>query len=268
MKIPNLTGKELFAWLVANKADLIEAKKATVKHTDATQFNPAYLPAQEVSKGKYLYEDDEEKGVLKRTIVANTYNWLDSHGDVHLEGIFTSSIEQRKNRPAPHLYDHQFSVLSKVGKPLAYSERKISWRELGQGKTGMTTALFLETEIKRSLNEKVFEAYLAGEIDQHSVAMRYINVSLAVNDEENYPNEYKVWAEVIGKIANRAEAEKRGYFFAVREAALLETSAVLEGSNVLTPTLGNKAEPSDDIQPKTVQPPFALNKEKILRNYL
>lgn len=266
--IPNLKGKELFAWLVKHKADLIEAKKAVTKYADSVHFNPSSFSSTEVAKGKYLYEDDEDSGSLKRTIVANTYNWLDSHGDVHLEGTFTNSIEQRKNRPAPHLYDHQFSVLSKVGKPLNYTERKISWRELGIGKTGMTTAVFLESEVKRSMNEKVFEAYLSGEIDQHSVAMRYINVSLAVNDKDDYPNEYKVWAEVIGKIGNRPEAEKRGYFFAVREAALLETSAVLEGSNVLTPTLGDKAQPSDDIEPKNVQPPFVLNREKILRNFL
>jgi hypothetical protein len=131
----------------------------------------------------------------------------------------------------------------------------------------MTTALFLESEVKRGMNEKVFDAYLNGEIDQHSVAMRYINVSLAVNDEEEYPNEYKVWQEVIGKVGNRAEAEKKGYFWAIREAALLETSAVLEGSNVLTPTLG-KAEPSDDTQQKNVQPPFVLNRVAILNNFL
>jgi len=266
MKTPNITGKELFKWLVANKAELIDAKKAATKHADATSFNPLSL-SPEVSKGKYLYEDDEDGGSLKRTIVANTYNYLDSHGDVHLEGIFTNSIEQRKNRPAPHLYDHNFSVLSKVGKSLNYTERKISWRELGLGKTGMTTALVLESEIKRGMNERVFDAYLNGEIDQHSVAMRYINVSLAVNDEEEYPNEYKVWQEVIGKVGNRQEAEKKGYFWAVREAALLETSAVLEGSNVLTPTLG-KTQPSEDIEEKAVQPPFVLNRASILLNYL
>ena len=107
MKTPNITGKELFKWLVANKAELIDAKKAATKHADATSFNPLSL-STEVTKGKYLYEDDEDGGSLKRTIIANTYNYLDSHGDVHLEGIFSNSIEQRKNRPAPHLYDHNF----------------------------------------------------------------------------------------------------------------------------------------------------------------
>ena len=267
MKYPNLTGKELIDWLVANKADVLDAKKAVVKNADAIQCQPTF-EKDFATKGKYLYEDNIEAGVIKRTVIANTYLYMDSHDDVHLENVFTNSIEQRKNRPQPHLYDHNFSVLSKVGKALGYSERQISWRELGIGKTGMTTALFLETEIKKSYNEKVYDAYLDGSIDQHSVGMRYIKIALAVNDEENYPNEYKVWQEVISKIGNRAQVEKQGYFFAVYEAALLETSAVLEGSNGLTPTLGNKSEPDNIPIVKADEPRKALNASVILGNYL
>lgn len=269
MKYPNLTGKELISWLVANKADVLDAKKAAVKYADSFGTLVIEQPVDKATASKsYLFEDDAENGSLKRTIVANTYYFMDSHDDVHLEGIFTNSIEQRKARPQPHLYDHEFSVLSKVGKSLGYSERPISWRELGLGKTGKTISLFLETEVKRSYNEKVFDAYLDGAIDQHSVAMRYIKVALAVNDEESYPNEYKVWQEVISKIGNRSHAEAKRYFFAVYEAALIETSAVLEGSNVLTPTLGNKSEPIIIPAVEKIEPHTALNKSFILDGYL
>ena len=270
MKYPNLTGKQLIDWLVANKQDVIDAKKAIVKHADASFALPT-LEKEFAVKGKYLFEDNIEAGTIKRTVIANTYLYMDSHDDVHLENTFTNSIEQRKSRPQPHLYDHQFSVLAKVGKSLNYTERSISWRELGIGKTGMTTALFLESEIKKAYNEKVYDAYLDGAIDQHSVGMRYIKIALAVNDEENYPNEYKVWEENIAKIGNRAQVEKQGYFFAVSEAALLETSAVLEGSNGLTPTLGNKSdEPLDNIQKDevVVEPLKALDINGVLENYL
>src|SRR5690554_6703690 len=103
----------------------------------------------------------------------------------------------------------------------------------------MTEALIAVSEVKRSLNEKIFDQYLQDEIDQHSVLMRYINISLAVNDKDNYPKEFEVWQEVLPKLGNRKTAEDKGYFFAVSEAALHEISAVLAGSNELTPTLGS-----------------------------
>lgn len=236
------TRKELFKYLVDNKRELIDMKKSVVKCADVVNAMPVAVRDNASKANAYLYENDEEKGVLKRTIVANTYNWLDSHGDVHIPGIFTESIAQRGAK-APHLHDHKFELEARVGKPIKFYEKQVSWRELGQGKTGMTTALFMESEIRRSLNEKVYNEYKDDEIDQHSVAMRYIKIALAVNDEENYPKEYEEWQKHIKNIGNRAEAEKQGYFYAIYEAALIEVSAVLLGSNELTPTLGSKSQP-------------------------
>lgn len=267
IQLPKLKGKDLFAWLVANKSMLIDAKKSATKFSDVVELQPTWARDEvPVTKGKYLFEDNTEKGVLKRTIVANTYLWMDSHDDVHLENTFTNSIAQKVSRPAPHLLDHQFSMLAKVGRAINYTEREISWRELGLGKTGKTVALMLETEILKSYNERIYNEYLDGQVDQHSVSMRYIKLALAVNDAEAYPNEHKVWVDVIGKLGNRAKAEAQGYFWAVSEAALNETSAVLAGSNELTPTMGNKSEPDEAIP--HVKPRKALDMSKVLKGYL
>ena len=225
-------------------------KAAALKYADNTTFLPEETKAG-ASKGRYLYEDDEEKGVLKRTIVLNTYNWLDSHGDVHLTGTFGKSISERGNK-IPHLHDHIFQLDARVGKPTSFYEKEISWRELGASKTGMTTALFMESEVRRSYNEKVYNDYLKNEIDQHSVAMRYVKVELAINDGDEYPKEKAVWDKVIGLLGNRKQAEEQGFFWAVSEAALIEGSAVLLGSNELTPTLGGKTQPlkSTDVEPE------------------
>lgn len=247
------TKRDLFKYLVDNKNEIIDLKKAAVKCGDVVNTLP--LPMMDdVTKGRYLYENNEEKGTLKRTIIANTYNWLDSHGDVHIPGIFSESIMHRGAK-APHLHDHKFELEARVGKPIQFYEKEISWRELGQGKTGKTIALFMESEIKRSLNERVYEEYKDDEIDQHSVAMRYIKISMAVNDEENYPKEYEEWQKHIKNLGNRAEAEKQGYFFAIYEASLIEVSAVLLGSNELTPTLGSKSQPPESIGLKVNDPP-------------
>jgi hypothetical protein len=85
--------------------------------------------------------------------------------------------------------------------------------------------------------------------------MRYIKLDLAVNDED-YKEEYAEWNKYINEIGNKEEAEELGYFWAVKEAVLIEISAVLMGSNELTPTIENieplkntqKQEPSNDTQ--------------------
>jgi hypothetical protein len=61
---------------------------------------------------------------------------------------------------------------------------------------------------------------------------------MAINDPE-YKEEYATWQQAIDKIGNKADAEAKGYFWYVKEAKLIEISAVLEGSNELTPTVSN-----------------------------
>lgn len=257
MKKQFKTKKELFKHLVENKRELIDLKKAAIKHADVVVLTPIQEKSGAATKGKYLYENDEESGVLKRTIVANTYNWLDSHGDVHLNNVFANSISQGKR--IYHLKNHEAQRESQIGKVVNVYEKDISWRELGQGRTGMTQALFIESEIKRALNETYYEEYLNDEIDQHSVAMQYVKIALAINDEE-YAREYEEWQKHIAKIGNRAQAEEQGYFWAVYEAKLFEVSAVLWGSNELTPTLGNKAQSSENTDLSITEPPRGTHK--------
>jgi hypothetical protein len=244
---------ELFAHLVENKDELITAKRSVIKTSDPCEVisiaTKLKLSGNTVDKAKYRYEDNTEEGKLVRTIIANTYLWMDSHDDVHLENVFAKSISE--NKRIRHLHDHVQMLDGKVGRPIGFEEKAISWRELGLGKTGMTQALFMESEVLSAYNEKVYNEYLNDEIDQHSVGMQYTRIELAVNDETNYPNEYKVYQQHIAKIGNRAKVEDQGFFFAVSEAKLLEVSAVLLGSNELTPTLGHKAVSPEKF---TIQP--------------
>lgn len=250
------SNKELFKYLVTNKEEIISLKKSATKFTDVVSI---FAEVEPVTKAKYPYENNEEKGVLKRTLLANTYNWMDSHDDVHLDGVFAESIKQ-KGTKIFHLNSHQLDFSGKIGKVYSVEEKEISWRELGQGKTGMTQGLFIGSEIRKSYNEGLYNAYLSDEVDQHSVGMQYVNISLAVNDSEDYPREHEEWTKHIGKIGNRKRAEDKGYFFAVYEAKLIEVSAVLLGSNELTPTLGNKVQPSETLDFK-VGPPESSRKE-------
>lgn len=267
---------DLFRYLVTNKEEVFAQKKSIIKRAEGCLS--MMLPAEEEVKDynnkamKPVYENDKEAGVLKRTIVANTYWWMDTHSDVHIgrgdageegKAIFTDSIKGRAHKIFP-IDQHNMSLDGKMGKTLELYEAPISWRALGVGNTGMTEALIAVAQIEKDRNERRYKDYLNDEIDQHSVGMRYMKMSLAVNDEKNYPNEFKEYQKFIKKIGNRKAVEAQGFFFSQYEAHLAEYSAVLSGSNELTPTIGQpsgdtgKSEPSGDIRDKRLIE--ALNK--------
>ncbi len=86
-------------------------------------------------------------------------------------------------------------------------------------------------------------------INQHSIGLKYIKIALAINDED-YKEEFEVWNKYFENVINKDKAEVNGFFWAVQEIKLIENSAVLFGSNEVTPTLDNnvKIEPSADTQ--------------------
>lgn len=229
------TKKELFDYLVLNKSELFEFKKNEVKFCDGFglgEFEGRMLKALNTN-----YTDNIESGSIKRTVIGNTYNWMDSHDDVHLDGVFSVSIKERMNK-IWHLHDHEYKLTAKVGTPTKIYEKSVAWVDLGVNKMGETMALFMDSDIKKSMNENIFLSYLNGEIDQHSVGMRYVKMDLAINDED-YKTEHATWKGYVDRIGNKEKAVEKGYFWAIKEAKLIEISAVLEGSNELTGTVQN-----------------------------
>ena len=102
----------------------------------------------------------------------------------------------------------------------------------------------------------MFGLYANKEVDEHSVGMMYVKVLLAVNnDSKEYKEEFATWNKHIEDIVNRKAVEDQGFFWAVKEAKVIEGSAVVKGSNPLTPTTSveAKTEPSEDTQ--THEPP-------------
>ena len=240
--------------LVKNKEELIKLKKAEVKTVNGG-LSSVTKSITNVIKGVFKNNDTS----LERTIVGNTYLWMDSHDDVHAKGCFSKSIKE--NKSIFHLHDHEFKITSKVGEAKKTYESEIAWKDLGVEKSGITEALFMDTEIFKDYNAQIFNEYKSNRINQHSVGMQYVKIDLAVNDEE-YETEYKVWQDNIDTLGNSDKATEKGFFWLVREAKLIEISAVLAGSNELTPTMREDKpeavkntseieEPSNDTQTKT-----------------
>lgn len=121
----------------------------------------------------------------------------------------------------------------------------ISLTELGLSKSGTTEVLVFETDIRKDYNEKVYYKYLKGKVKQHSIGLQYIKLGLAINDDEDTAH-YELWNKYIDQVINREMVEQHGYFWVVHEIKLLENSAVLFGSNELTPTLGVKSDTLDE----------------------
>jgi hypothetical protein len=224
--------------LVSQKAELIKLKKAATKFTDGWG-----TPSVDSVVNKGVVTKMSDGDVISKTIVGNTYYWMDSHEDVHVKGCFKKSIKETKK--IFHLHDHEFKISSQVGDISKAYEKDLSWSTFGVSKQGNTTALLADSDIKKVYNGLIFEHYNTNKIDQHSVGMQYVSLDLAVNDED-YEDEYKHWLEIFPMLGNPEAATEKGYFWIVRECKLVEISAVLMGSNSLTPTLESKQEPSDD----------------------
>lgn len=255
-----LQGKALFQTMFENKAEIMAAKKSmSHKFADMVIGAPKRIP---MTSKAYAYANDEAAGELVRTIVMNTYNWLDSHDDVHQNNLFAKSIAERGDR-IPHLHDHKFEITARVGIPISWAEKAIAWKALGVDLDGDTMALICESSVQKELNKQVYKAYLNDQVDQHSVKMQYVRLDMAINDPD-YIDEFKVWQETFPKIGNKEAATEQGYYFAVHEAKCFEGSCVIAGSNELTPTLKYQPRESTESEPKLV----SLDVSKMLENYM
>lgn len=245
--------------IIKRKDEIIAIKKTAIKYSDLVKTVPIKEDTTSVTK---LELNDEQNNNIK--VIANTYYWLDSHGDVHVKGCFTKSIKENANKIF-HFDNHKHSFSSKVGNVKSVIEKNVNWRDLGIDKDGKTICVIGETELIEDYNCQVYEAYKNNEIDQHSVGMIYVNLQLAVNSPTE-TEAYKLWNDIYPLLGNPEKADEQGYFWVVKEAKLKEYSCVLwNGSNTLTPSLKNidavedtsNNEPSNDTQENQKQ--FFIN---------
>lgn len=241
--------KAMFKAIKTAKQELIAAKKAVIKNSDPVLVTigyggPSNLPimkefgvAKEVSFGDYVYP------------VINTINYLDSHKDVHLWGIWDKSAKEQ-NGKIYYIINHDLSI----GKVISYPKevqimvKEMTWAELSRSYTGKTQALVYKAKLTEKTNRDAYEAIKAGEEIQNSVRMQYIRLDLAVNSgDEDFKEEKRIWDKYAPSVVNK-EALEDGYFWAIFEAKIyMEGSAVLFGSNDVTPILTE--EPKQHIEP-------------------
>ena len=268
--IPLIEDKEqLYDWLIANKSALIAQKKATIKLADAFSFlSPLISEKGEAIKSEMIPSTATK---LKVRSIVNTTKLYDSHQDVHIDQLWNKSIKETRDNYLVN--QHNFSFEGIISDNVKVFAKQYTWAELGfAGYEGTTQALIYDSVIDKEENPFMFEMYRKGKVKQHSVGMRYVKIDMAINDDR-YEKEFAIWEKYYPIIANKADVDLVGYFWAVTEAKNIEGSAVVKGSNFVTPTMSvqeTKSQPSKDtvIEPgKSTQIAEELKKlTKLLNN--
>lgn len=235
------TKKELFDYVVQNEEYILEEKKAEMKKADGFDF---VVVTNKSFNGVTSKEDLLNKDSIDVTAIINTTNIMDSHMDVHIKGLWDKSLSE--NKRIKHLQEHvrKFDHIISDKEDLKAYVKNYSWRELGYDADGYTQALVFESKVKKERNPYMHEQYAKGNVDNHSVGMNYVKMLTCINDED-YPVQKENWDKYYPEIINKETAEKSGIFWAVLEAKCIEGSAVVDGSNPITPTINTKEEDLD-----------------------
>lgn len=229
------TKKEFLNYIKENKTFLVAEKKAKLKYADSTIYNTPVFEKTEQNKS-FLNPENFKGDAIKVKAVINTTNIMDSHSDVHLPGIWNKTVKESKGFYL--LQEHQMTFSNIISSDVKASVEEMNWLDLGYNAVGKSQALVFEASIHKDRNPFMFEQYLKGYVKEHSVGMQYVKIELAVNDGgKDFEKEQEMWDKYIGQVINRKEAEEQGYFWAVMEAKAIEGSAVVKGSNQVTPTL-------------------------------
>jgi len=257
------TQADLFKALKENKKELVSLKKSIEKRADA--FN--YVGASIVDKNTNKEENSNSNDVneLQVKVVINTTNFIDSHNDLHINGIWNKSVSD--NKTFLHLQEHEREFDKVISDSAIGTVESMTWKSLGFPYNGKTEALVFNSTIQKKRNEFMFNQYSNGWVKNHSVGMRYVRMELAVNSESEFDKEEKeLFDKYYPIIANKEVADERGYFWVVSEAKIIEGSAVVMGSNSATPTLSveNKTDADTITTEIKIEPSIDTQKEQDL----
>lgn len=233
--------------LAKYESKIVELKKAAIKEADSLSIlfikdSDSTEKSMSFVKEGYVYP------------VINTTNFMDSHGDVHFPNIWNKTLKEKQNKIF-YVLEHKLSIDNVIAYPqdVRAFVKTMAWSELGLSYNGETQALIFEIPKDKIKIDKIKDLFNDKISFENSVRMRYITISLAMNSEnKDFAKQKKTWDDRINLIANKEEAERQGYFWAVDEAGIeKEGSLVLFGSNSATPVIYQKEEGADDsITPK------------------
>lgn len=171
--------------------------------------------------------------ILVKSVI-NTTNIIDSHHDLHLPKTWNKTVMD--NPYSYHLKQHEAKFESVISNKAKNYNELFNFNQLGLDIDFSTVANINEFTLQRSKMPFMFDAYANGDVKEHSVGMIYVNIDIAYYDEDS-EKQMSFFEEMKKQAVNPEVADEYGCFWVVYEAKKREGSAVVFGSNSVTPTL-------------------------------
>lgn len=232
------TKEEMFAAIVKNLDKIFEVKKKEI-----FSCNKGLAVSLKSLNGLKL--NDEQKAAFKMDegyyyVVVNTTNILDSHTDLHLDGIWDDSVPEQQGKVylcADHLVSLNTVIVKKEYIEILIVP--ISFAALGKDYKGNTQALVYKFPKDKVVNDAALKWLESGDEIQASVRMRYLDLEFAMDSNDpDYKKQKAAYDKYIKKVANIDDFEYVPYFFAIKKAEnVIESSLVIYGSNHVTGNL-------------------------------
>ena len=243
---------EMFKALKSNKEYIISVKRSQILKSFEKGLG---VNAKSIDVSKL---GTTSKGILKDNdyyyIAVNTTKVLDSHGDLHVDGIWNKTVKDQQGKNYL-VTDHKMELSNVVAKKenIEMLLAEIPFSSIGKSYSGNTQALIYKVAKADIINPLAKDWLDSGSDIEASVRMQYVNLDLAMNSEAKGDEaEFKNYNEYIDTIANKDDFDSIDYFWIVKEAKNIgESSLVLNGSNSATGVLDNKnIQPSEDTDKK------------------
>lgn len=241
IELPSFSNKiALFDYLIKNQSTLISQKKAVIKEADKIGYIfHADNDKTYSDKAEAVIGTDSNK-LFVRSII-NTTGILDSHSDVHIKGLWKKSLQETKEKYL--IEEHKFNFRGIISDEVEAYTKSLSFKSIGFDFEGSTEALIYDSIIHKDRNEYMFEQYAKRRVKNHSVGMRYVKLFMCI-DSPMYDEAFENWNKYKDEVVN-VEALEQGFMYAVTEAKDVEGSAVIKGSNFVTPTMITRNEKSE-----------------------
>lgn len=184
-------------------------------------------------------------------IAVNTTRILDSHDDLHINGLWNKSVVDQNGKN--YLVDtHNLTIRDTIVRKehIEIFVAKVTFASLGMPYAGSTQVLVYKFRKDKIVNKEAKEWLESGDAIQASVRMIYVSIEFAL--DSNAPEDKKAkenYDTYKGEIANASDFEYIPYFFIIKEAKnTRESSLVPFGSNPITGNIIKNIEPSADTQ--------------------
>lgn len=247
--------RSMFDYLKSNKDVLIAEKKSRIykSHEKENSVSIKSINSlKSIGTEKEISIDEDYY-----YIAVNTTKILDSHNDLHADGIWNKTAKDKTFKNYLTL-DHEVKTdkIAAYRKDVEIFVAEIPFTAIGKSYSGTTEALIYKVRKDKIINDTARKLLEDKDSEiEASVRMRYIDLELALNsDDDNDISEKKVYDDYINIIANKEDFQEGiEYFWLVKQASNeIESSLVPLGSNSATGKItDNKNQPSNDTEEKT-----------------